>query len=140
MTAYAFSSQHDEAREINITKRAIPIGFIGKFSAVVAVLLVFMTMATFYLGNGAIVPASLLSGIVSSAAAIITVGAAMMQENGISVWVAGLGIFAAMTGSIAAKYVVVARRLGIRDSLPFLLPIVSLLAVSLLTLWITLNH
>ena len=139
ITAYAFSLQ-GEPRSIRITSRPLPLGFIFKFSGIVTVLIVIMAMVKHYLGNGAVVPTSFLSGMVSSAAAITSIGSSMQQEGGISGWVASLSVVAALLGSIGAKYFVVLKRLGLKDSLPFLLPILSLASIALLAVWLTFNH
>ncbi len=138
ISAYAFSSQ-GEMGEVKITKRPLPLNFIFKFSMMLAVLLIIMQMVTYYMGSGAIVIASFLSGCASSAAAITAIGSAMTQHGGIGGWVAGLSVIAALLGSISAKYLVIAKRMGVRQSLPFMLPITTLALVMLVTMWISLT-
>ncbi|MBF0272923.1 MAG: DUF4010 domain-containing protein [Magnetococcales bacterium] len=139
ISAYSFSSQSmssGESQEIKITDRPLPLNFVFKFSSIFAILIIIMNMVTYYLGNGATVVASFMSGIISSAAAIGSVGTSMLQEGGISGWVAGLSILAALLGSICAKYVVIAKKLGLKNSLHFMLPILALTVVGLSTTWI----
>ncbi len=138
ISAYSFSSQ-EESRDVKITNRPLPLGFIFKFSGMLALLIAVMSMVTYYLGNEAIVPASYISGYVSSAAAISSVGAAMLDGSGLNTWLAGLGIIAALLGSISAKYIVVLKKLGLKDSVPFLMPIASLAVVSILALYVTVH-
>jgi len=130
MSAYAFSIQNKGQDDITLTTRPLPLNFVFKFSATLALLLVAMTMTAYYLGDRAMVLASFLSSIINSAAAMTSIGASLQQDGGISREIAGLAITAAFTGSFVAKYAVIARRLGLKASLPFIVPIVALALVT----------
>lgn len=140
ISAYVFTSQQAEAggaQEIVITNRPLPLKFIFKFTTMFAGLILAMGMITFYLGTGATVIASFFSGMASSAAALGAVGTSMLQGSDLSGWVAGLSVIAALMGSLSAKYLVILKKLGFQGSKIFLLPLVSLLALGLVTTWMT---
>ncbi len=138
-SAYAFISLKDDSvmQSFKITQRALPLTFIFKFSGILAVLIVFMTMVTHYLGHDAFVLAAFFSGIVSSAAAIVSVASTMVQDMSIDNWTAGVAIMGALLGSIFAKFMVVSQKIGLKGSLTFLFPILALAIIGFVTLWIS---
>ncbi|GAB0056972.1 hypothetical protein SIID45300_01290 [Candidatus Magnetaquicoccaceae bacterium FCR-1] len=136
ITMYSFA--HAESEEIKITDRPLPLSFVTKFSFVFACVMVFMAMVTHYLGSDATVIASFLSGIISSAAALAAVGNSLIS-NDISLQVGGWSVIAALLGSIFAKYIVIAKRVGWNHSYPFAIPVAALAGVGSLTLWTTLS-
>jgi uncharacterized membrane protein (DUF4010 family) len=140
ITIYVFAGLDDtKTRTVRFAKRPLPLYFIVKFSGILAVLIIIMSMATHYLGNEAFIMVSFLSGIVSSAAAAVSVGTNMMQENGVGLWTAGLSIIGALLGSILAKVSLISKHLGARHSLAFLLPLLAAAVVGFVTLWISLS-
>lgn len=142
LSLYSFYA-HDEPGEarrapLRITQRALPLKFIFKFSAVLAVLLIFMAMVTHYAGDQAFIVASFMSGMLSSAAAVTSIGATMMQSGaGFDHFMAGLAIIGALLGSTFAKYFSIVRHTGLKESRPFLLPILGLGLLGFATLWIS---
>ena len=139
ISAYTFSAQ-GKIHSIRITKRPLPLRFIFKFSAMLVVLLIIMQVVTYYMGNEAFILASYLSGLASSAASVTAIGTTMIQEGGIgSNWVIGFSITGALLGSISAKYLVILKHIGLRQSLIFIAPIITMALVMLLTLWIALT-
>jgi uncharacterized membrane protein (DUF4010 family) len=137
MTLYTFSGLGEDTPNVRFARRPLPLVFIFKFSAILAALIIVMTMVTYYLGNEAFILVSFLSGMISSAAAAVSVAANLMQPGGITPAVAGVSIMGAILGSTFAKYVVIARHLGAKESMGFLLPIALLALVSFATLWIS---
>jgi|GEM_PF-2488204 len=137
ISLYSFSSHPNVATDMRMSQRPLPFIFIFKFSGMLAALIVLMTLVTHYLGNAAIIPASFLSGIISSAAAVTSVGAAMLQENALDAWTAGVAIIAAILGSLFGKLFLITKHIGIKQSLPFILATLGLGIISLLTLWIS---
>lgn len=135
-TLFAFSKTPSE--RVKITDRPLPLSFIAKFSLVFAGVIVSMVFVTFYLGDGATVLASFLSGGISSAAALASLGTSfsggMISEN-----IMGISIITASVGSVFAKYVVVVKHVGIRKSLSFFTPIFLMIVVGFLTLSISLG-
>ncbi|MBU6235250.1 MAG: DUF4010 domain-containing protein [Alphaproteobacteria bacterium] len=139
LTAYSFIKLVDdkEMRNFRITQRPLPITFIFKFSGILAGLIIFMTMVTYYLGKDAFVLASFLSGIISSAGAVVSVASAMTQDASIGPWVAGVAIVGALLGSVFAKFVVIARKVQLKNAMRFLFPLAMMALVGFITLWIT---
>ncbi len=138
LTLYAFSSIEGDIKPVRMSRRPLPLTFIFKFSGILAALIIVMTMVTHYLGQEAFILASFLSGMISSAAAAVSVASNMMQEGGAGPWTAGLAIIGALLGSTFAKFIAIARRLKFHDSIPFLLPIIALAVIGFTTLWISL--
>ncbi|MCB1538867.1 MAG: DUF4010 domain-containing protein [Rhodospirillales bacterium] len=139
ITGYVFAAQANTEQTLRLAPRALPLSFILRFSLTLAGLIIAMTMIKFYLGPEALIPASFLSGIASSGAAVSSIGAAMMQRGGVDPWIAGLAIIGTIIGSLYAKYMVISRHIGFNRSALFLLPLFGLAAVGLITLWISLN-
>ncbi len=139
LTVYAFTSAQSDNQSIRITHRPLPLTFIFKFSGTLAALIIGMTMLTYYAGDGALIPASFISGAISSGAAITSIAAAMLQDTPITHWTAGLAIVGAFLGSNYAKYIAIARHSGFRQSAVFLLPLAGLAIIGIVTLWISLG-
>jgi len=135
-TLFAFSKTPSE--RVKITDRPLPLSFIAKFSLVFAGVIIAMVFVTFYLGDGATILASFFSGGISSAAALASLGtsfeAGMISEN-----IMGISIVTALIGSIFAKYIVIAKHIGIRKSLPFFTPILLMIILGTLTLFTVLG-
>ncbi len=147
ISAYVYFNIREQARkgeekdqEFSISERPLPLSFVFKFSGIFAALIFVMNMVTFYLGDGATVFASFGAGMISSAAALGSLGTSMLQGGNMSLWVSCLAVVAALTGSIFAKYIVIARKLGLRQSFVFVLPITSLIVIGLSTTWLTFQN
>ncbi len=137
---YVFAGLPDEkSRVVRFAKRPLPLQFIAKFSGILAILIIIMSMVTHYLGAEAFIFVSFLSGMVSSAAAAVSVATNMMQETGVGTWTAGLSIIGAILGSLLAKIFLISKHLGARQTAPFLLPLFAMAIVGFVTLWISLS-
>jgi uncharacterized membrane protein (DUF4010 family) len=131
------ANENNKRQNIRITQRALPLNFIFKFSGILAVLLIFMTMVTHYLGEQAFVMAAFLSGMLSSAAAITSVAASLLQQDGIGPFLGGLAIVGALLGSTFAKYFIIVRHTGLAASRSFLWPIIGMGLLGFATLWLS---
>lgn len=135
---YTYMSHTKDAKPIRISHRALPLRFIFQFSTILALLIVVMTVVTYYMGSAALVPVSFLSSLVNSTATITSIGATILQNSDVNIWTVGLAIIASLMASAIAKYIVIVRQTGFRDSVVFILPILSLGIVTMATLWISL--
>ena len=129
-------SKSTQTEEVRFTDRPLPFKFITKFSAVFSVVMILMVFVRFYLGHAWLIIATFLSSLISSAAALASIGEAF-KYNEINDTVMGVGILLALLGSITAKYGVILYRLGVRQSWKFLLPILVMVGIGGLTFSVT---
>ena len=134
LTLLSFSKT-TQSEEIKFTERPLPIKFITKFSIVFSIVMIVMVLVRFYLGSAWLVLASFLSGLISSAAALASMGEAFKYAE-ISERVMGIGILVALLGSISAKYAVITYHLGVFESKKFFLPILYLVGVGGITFYV----
>ncbi len=135
LTLISFS-RATEGEEVKFTNRPLPFSFITKFSSIFSVVMIVMVFVRFYLGSSWLVLASFLSGLISSAAALASLGEAF-TSNEISEMVMGIGILVALLGSISAKYSVIFSHLGFRQSRPFLMPVLYIIVAGSLGFYVT---
>ncbi len=121
LTLHTYSKTQG-VESVRITNRPLPIQFITKFTTVFSVVMVLMVFVRYYLGSGLHALASFVSGMVSSAAALASLGEAF-HFGEVSELVMGASILLALAGSIIAKYSVILFRLGAKVSSIFLFPI-----------------
>ncbi len=133
LTLFRFS-QSTRTEEVRFTDRPLPFKFITKFSVIFSVVMIIMVFVRFYLGHAWLIIATFFSSLISSAAALASIGEAFKYHE-ISDLVMGIGILLALLGSISAKYGVVLYHLGIRQSWRFFLPIVYIAGVGSLTFY-----
>ncbi len=117
-------SKTSGVENVRITNRPLPIQFITKFTTVFSIVMILMVFVRYYLGSGWLALASFTSGMVSSAAALASLGEAF-RFNEASELVMGASILLALAGSIIAKYCTILFRLGAKASSVFLFPIIS---------------
>lgn len=135
LTLLSFSRATEE-EEIKFTNRPLPFKFITKFSGIFSIVMIIMVFVRFYLGSSWLVLASFLSGLISSAAALASIGEAF-RANEISEMVMGIGILVALLGSITAKYSVILSHLGFRQARPFFMPILYIIIAGGLGFYVT---
>jgi uncharacterized membrane protein (DUF4010 family) len=121
LTLVTFSRAEDQ-EEVKFTDRPLPLNFIVKFSGIFSVVMIVMVFVRFYFGSAWLVLMSFLSGLISSAAALASLGDAF-REHQVNEVALGIGILFALLGSIAAKYGVVLSHLGFNASRRFFMPI-----------------
>ncbi len=129
-------SKSTQTEEVRFTDRPLPFKFITKFSTVFSIVMILMVFVRFYLGHAWLIIATFLSSLISSAAALASIGEAF-KYNEINDVVMGIGILLALLGSIMAKYGVILYRLGMRQSWKFLLPILAMVGIGSLTFSVT---
>lgn len=129
-------SKSTQTEEVRFTDRPLPFKFITKFSMVFSVVMILMVFVRFYLGHTWLIIATFLSSLISSAAALASIGEAF-KYNEINDVVMGIGILLALLGSIMAKYGVILYRLGMQQSWKFLLPILAMVGIGSLTFSVT---
>lgn len=129
-------SKSTQAEEVRFTDRPLPFKFITKFSTVFSIVMILMVFVRFYLGHTWLIIATFLSSLISSAAALASIGEAFKYHE-ISEVIMGVGILLAILGSITAKYAVILYHLGFRESWKFLVPILSIVAIGFLTFSLT---
>ncbi len=127
LTLFTFS-RATQMEGVKFTNRPLPLHFITKFSVIFSLVMILMVLVRFYLGSGWLVPASFLSGLISSASALASLGEAFKYHE-VSDLVMGFGILAALIASIAAKFFVVFQHLGFRQSGRFFLPVLYMVCV-----------
>jgi uncharacterized membrane protein (DUF4010 family) len=136
ITMYSFARTEPQD-QIKIADRPLPLSFVLKFSAVFAGVMIFMTMVTYYLGSDAMIIASFLSGMISSAASLAAIGNSLINHD-ITTQIAGYSAIAASLGSISAKYLVISKSVGLLKSRRFVTPIVVLALIGFTTMWLSL--
>ncbi len=129
-------SKSTQTEEVRFTDRPLPFKFITKFSTVFSIVMILMVFVRFYLGHAWLIIATFLSSLISSAAALASIGEAF-KYNEIGEVFMGSGILLALLGSITAKYGVILYHLGIRQSGRFLLPILYMVGVGGLAFYVT---
>ncbi len=123
-------------QEVRITKRPVPLGFVMKFAGLFACLILVIGAVNFYLGAGATVFATFVASNGNSGAALGALGTSMLQDPSLNGWIAGLSIVAALSGSITSQFVIIAGRIGMGQSIQYLLTILAQWAVGLTCVWI----
>jgi len=129
-------SKSKQIEEVRFTDRPLPFKFITKFSAIFSVVMIVMVFVRFYLGHAWLIIATFLSSLISSAAALASIGEAFKYQE-INEVIMGVGILLALLGSITAKYGVILYRLGISRSWKFLMPILAMIVIGSLTFSVT---
>lgn len=135
LTLLSFSRATEE-EEVKFTNRPLPFSFITKFSTIFSIVMIVMVFVRFYLGSAWLLLASFLSGLISSAAALASLGEAF-RFNEVSEVIMGVGILVALLGSISAKYSVVLFNLGFRSSRMFFTPILYMITIGGLAFYVT---
>jgi len=133
LTLHTFSRARG-VEDIRFTNRPLPIHFITKFTTVFSIVMILMVFVRYYLGSGWLAIASFVSGLVSSAASLASLGEAFKHGEASDI-VMGISILCALAGSILAKYGVIMARLGFWNSRKFLFPIVSAIAIGALSFY-----
>ncbi len=134
LTLHTFSRAR-QVEDIRFTNRPLPIHFITKFSAVFSVVMIVMVFVRYYLGSGWLAVASFASGLISSAAALASLGEAFKHAE-VSEVMMGVSILLALAGSLIAKYTFIVGRLGFWTSRKFLVPIFGVALVGSLSFYV----
>lgn len=135
LTLVTFSRAVDE-EEVKFTDRPLPLNFITKFSAIFSGVMIVMVFVRFYMGSAWLVLVSFLSGFVSSAATLASLGDAF-REHEVTEVALGIGILFALLGSILAKYGVILSHLGFQASRRFFLPIFYMIVLGSLAFYVS---
>ncbi len=124
---HSFASNTSED-SVKITERPLPLDFIWKFSSAFSIIFILMVAFLYYAKGVFVLLAGFISGMVSSAASLASLSQAY-TNGGISDEVMGFGILTAFLGSLFAKYIFIAKKLGFRNSLRFAFPLLMMLLV-----------